>query len=194
MKRIAFQLTYPAPRAVAVAALLATFAVASPVRAASVDLAQAPAEVTVATHAIVAQATSTEAPVATKQTPSRATAAKAPAVDRVEARIKDLHAKLKITPAQEDLWTNVTEVMRDNAKRMDALTKARAEHAKTMTAVEDLTSYGEIAESHADGIKKFTPVFQTLYDSMSDAQKQNADTMFRGRARAAPKSTPSTSK
>ena len=106
-------------------------------------------------------------------------AAKASDADRVEARIKDMHAKLKITQAQEDQWAKVTQVMRDNAKSMDALTQARSEHAKTMTAVDDLKSYAEITDAHADGIKKFTPVFATLYASMSDAQKTEADTLFR---------------
>jgi len=100
-------------------------------------------------------------------------------VDRVETRIKELHAKLKITQAQEDLWTNVTKVMRDNAKTEDALIKARSENAKTMTAIDDLKSYGEVAEARAEGLKKFIPVFGVLYASMSDAQKQNADTIFR---------------
>src|SRR5712691_6464449 len=93
-------------------------------------------------------------------------------VDRVEARIKELHAKLHITQAQEGLWTNVTQVMRDNAQTMDALAKARAANAKTMTAVDDLKSYGDIADAHAAGLKKFTPVFGALYASMSDAQKK----------------------
>ena len=106
-------------------------------------------------------------------------AAKASDEDRVEARIKDMHAKLKITQAQEDQWAKVTQVMRDNAKSMDALTQARSEHAKTMTAVDDLKSYAEITDAHADGIKKFTPVFATLYAGMSDAQKKEADTLFR---------------
>jgi hypothetical protein len=70
--------------------------------------------------------------------------------------------------------------MRDNAQTIEALTKARAAQAKTMTAVEDLNSYSEIAEAHAAGLKKFVPVFQTLYASMSDAQKAQADTLFRG--------------
>ena len=109
----------------------------------------------------------------------RATASKASAIDNVEARIKDLHARLKITPAQEDLWNNATQVMRENAKTMDALRRARSEKAQTMTAVEDFKSYGEISEAHADGIKKFVLVFSALYDSMSDAQKKNADTIFR---------------
>ena len=48
-----------------------------------------------------------------------------------------------------------------------------------MTAVDDLKSYGEIADAHANGIKKLTPVFADLYASMSDAQKKEADTLFR---------------
>jgi leucyl aminopeptidase (aminopeptidase T) len=100
-------------------------------------------------------------------------------VDRVEARITEMHGKLKITQAQEDQWAKVAQVLRDNEKAIEPLIKARAENAKTMTAVDDLKSYGEITDAHADGIKKFTPVFATLYDSMSDAQKKEADAMFR---------------
>jgi len=106
-------------------------------------------------------------------------AAKASAEDRVEARITNMHAKLKITQAQEVQWANVAQVMRDNEKAVEPLIKARKENAKTMTAVDDLKSYGEITDAHADGIKKFTPVFATLYAGMSDNQKQAADALFR---------------
>jgi len=99
--------------------------------------------------------------------------------DRAELRIKDMHAKLKITPAEEPRWAKVAQAMRDNGKTMDTLTQARVDHAKDTTAVDDLKSYGEIAEAHADGIKKLTPVFADLYASMSDAQKKEADTLFR---------------
>jgi len=108
-----------------------------------------------------------------------AIAAKASGEDRVEARITSMHAKLKITQAQEDQWTKVAQVMRDNEKAVEPLIKARRENGKTMTAVDDLKSYGEITDAHADGIKKFTPVFATLYAGMSDAQKQEADALFR---------------
>lgn len=100
-------------------------------------------------------------------------------VDRAELRIKDMHAKLKITQAQEEQWAKVAQVMRDDAKTMDTLTQARVGHAKEMTAIDDLKSYGEIAEAHANGIKNLTPVFGALYDSMSDTQKKEADTLFR---------------
>ena len=58
-----------------------------------------------------------------------------PKADRVEVRIKELHTALNITPEQEELWNNVAQVMRDNAKTMDTLIKAR-ENAKPMNAVE----------------------------------------------------------
>ncbi|MDD5249543.1 MAG: Spy/CpxP family protein refolding chaperone [Rhodocyclaceae bacterium] len=99
--------------------------------------------------------------------------------DRAELRIKHMHAMLKITPTQEEQWAKVAETMRDNAKTMDGLTQARADHAKEMTAVDDLKSYGEIAEAHADGLRKLTPAFASLYAGMSDAQKLEADSVFR---------------
>jgi hypothetical protein len=99
--------------------------------------------------------------------------------DRVEVRIKEMHDKLKITAAQEEQWAKVEQTMREDAKVMDELTQTRADHAKDMTAIDDLKSYGEIAAAHADGIKKLTPVFAALYDTMSDAQKKDADALFR---------------
>ncbi len=99
--------------------------------------------------------------------------------DRTEVRIKNMHTKLKITQAQEEQWAKVTQTMLDDAKIMDALTQARADHADDMNAIDDLKSYGEIVEAHADGIKKLTPVFASLYASMSEAQKTEADTFFR---------------
>lgn len=99
--------------------------------------------------------------------------------ERVEARISLMHAKLDITSSQEEQWSKVADVMRDNASAMDALMQARHEHSKSMTAVDDLVSYGEITDAHADGIRKLTPVFAVLYDDMSNAQKAEADTLFR---------------
>ena len=99
--------------------------------------------------------------------------------DRAEVRIKDLHSKLKITAEQEAQWNQVADVMREDAKIMDALTATRFEHADEMTAVDDIKSYGEITAAHADGAKKLLPVFSALYSSMSDSQKKEADILFR---------------
>ncbi len=150
MKRIAHQFTNPTSLVIAAVAFFVTIAFAG------ANLS----------HAVSAK-------------PAQKTSARTSKVDRTEARIKDLHTGLKITPAQEDLWNKVTQVMRDDAKTMDALNQARFEKAKTMTAVEDLKSYSEIAQAHADELKNFIPVFEALYASMSDDQKKDADTLFR---------------
>lgn len=97
---------------------------------------------------------------------------------RAEMRIKDMHDRLMITQSQEEQWGKVAKVMSDNARTMDKLTQARIDQAKTMNAVDDLKSYGEITESHAEGIRSLTPVFATLYTSMSDPQKKQADILF----------------
>jgi periplasmic protein CpxP/Spy len=107
-------------------------------------------------------------------------AATKPAVDRdEETQVKQLHDQLKITPEQESLWANVAQIMRSNDAKIDTLVKERHDKASTMTAVEDLRSYGAITEAHAVDIKTFIPAFERLYESMSPAQKANADNIFR---------------
>ena len=101
------------------------------------------------------------------------------AVEQTEARIKQLHSALKITGAQEDLWKNLTQVMLENAKDMDALTKGKAENVKTMNAVEHMKFHSQITEAHLAQLKKLIPPFEALYASMSDEQKQITDTIFR---------------
>ena len=97
----------------------------------------------------------------------------------VDTRIDNLHSRLKITATQESLWQPVAQVMRDNAAAMDSLRQSRTANAHSMSAVDDLRSYGQFIDTHADGIKKLTPPFEALYNSMSDAQKHNADLIFR---------------
>jgi hypothetical protein len=104
--------------------------------------------------------------------------------DRVETRIRDLHSKLGITPAQEDRWNALAQVMRENAQNLDSIEQTRLDNASRMTAVEDVRSYSELADAHAQGLKNFVPAFQALYDSLSPAQQKNADQMFRGRMQA----------
>jgi cell division septation protein DedD len=157
MKRMTRQFTYPTALAVAVA--LVAFVVL--------------------TIPIPSRAASEKQGVTTARGVSKA--------DRAEARIKELHARLKITPAQEDLWNNVAQAIRDDAKTMEDLIKARSEKAGSVTALDDLKSYSEIAEAHADGLKKFITVFEPLYASMSDDQKKNADRLFRHHGPTKPK-------
>jgi hypothetical protein len=97
----------------------------------------------------------------------------------VDTRINSLHARLQITADQESLWQPVAQVMRDNASTMDSLRQSRTANANSMSAIDDLHSYGEVVDAHADGIKKLTAAFEALYNSMSNTQKHNADLIFR---------------
>jgi len=160
--------------AIAVAAAAAVFGLAAPNVA------------TAATQSAVLAQASAASSAAPKSAPSVKGNAGSRS-DRVEARIKDLHAKLHISANQEDKWNAVAQVMRENGQTLDSLTQTRVKNAAIMTAVDDVNSYSQIAEAHAAGVKKFVPVFQALYDSMSDAQKKQADQIFRGRARTAAK-------
>ena len=99
----------------------------------------------------------------------------------VEARIKELHKKLHITAAQKPQWDNLAQVMRDNAQAMSDLKKQRASDAQAMNAVDVVKSYESVIEAHEDGMKKFVPPFEALYNTMSDAQKKTADSLFRTR-------------
>ncbi len=107
------------------------------------------------------------------------TSAPSAATHGVDGLIAHLHEKFQITPAQENLFQKLADVMRENADTMRLLAKKRADGAKTSTAVDDLKSYSEISEAHAAGIKKMIPAFQALYDNMSDARKKAADDEFR---------------
>ena len=71
--------------------------------------------------------------------------------------------------------------MRDNAQAMSDLKKQRAADAQTMNAVDVVKSYESVIEAHEDGMKKFVPPFEALYNTMSDAQKKTADSLFRTR-------------
>lgn len=104
------------------------------------------------------------------------------AEERVEARIKELHAQLRITPAEEPQWNEFARVMRENARDMDEAFIQRAQQYPAMNAVQNMQSYEQISEQHAQRVQKLIPAFQKLYDAMPDQQKRLADQVFRANA------------
>jgi len=104
--------------------------------------------------------------------------ARTSAVEHTGAQIKQLQDSLKITEAQQALWNNLTQVMMENAKEMDALTKERAENSKTMNAVERMKFHSQITEARLAQQKRLIPPFETFYTGMSDEQKKITDTIF----------------
>ncbi len=151
-------------RAVAATGLLTALALGAPMaNASSRELAQA-----------------TPAPGVSNPTPPGGTAAtshpRSP-TELVEARIKDLRTKLRITAAQESRFAAVADVMRANARSMQALLGERARH-KVTTAVGALRWYERITAAHAAALKRFVPAFEALYTALSNSQRKTADAMF----------------
>ena len=62
-----------------------------------------------------------------------------PALDPLAERMKYLHDRLRITPAQEPLWANLAQVMRDNATAMAQLLKERFQTLKSGNAIDSIT-------------------------------------------------------
>jgi periplasmic protein CpxP/Spy len=155
-------------RSVAFAALMSAPLVAAP-------LTLAHAQSTAPTHSTAPSVMNpANAPASTKN-------------EGVEQRITQLHSELKITPDQESKWNGVAQAMRDNAANMEKLVaEKRQQGPQNMTAVDDLKTYQEFTQQHLDGLKNLTSAFSSLYDSMSDQQKKNADEVFAKFNRAEP--------
>ncbi len=96
-----------------------------------------------------------------------------------------LGARTLLRPEQEPVWKDVAQAMRDNAKAMEELRAQQDTALTTATAPEMIDAYGKTMEEHSENVQKFSGVFQTLYDSMSDAQKKAADAVFRERVERA---------
>jgi len=104
------------------------------------------------------------------------------AAERVERRISELRTQLRITPAEQQQWDQFANVMRENARDMDQIFIQRAEQLESMTALQNMQSYEQIAEAHAQHLQKLVGAFQSLYDTMPDQQKQLADQVFHANA------------
>jgi hypothetical protein len=85
--------------------------------------------------------------------------AQAPAqpAPNVEANIAQLHQRLQIAPAQEPPFEALANVMRQNARIMAI----------------------QFGQQEIDGMRRLLPALQALYASLSPAQQQTADAIFR---------------
>jgi ABC-type transporter Mla subunit MlaD len=123
------------------------------------------------------------APAATA--PSGSPAPSAATQAAIDQRIRTLQSQLGITEAEMPLWSAFAQAMRDNAAATDALFTQRAGAVAAMNAPDNMHSYAQIARAYADNTERLATAFDSLYASLSETQKQAADTMFRQQATAA---------
>jgi cytochrome c551/c552 len=147
----------------------------------------APAPSPTAPAAAGAAASPADRSATTNASPSALPALSAAARAAVDERIARLQSQLGITQAQLPLWAAFAQAMRDNAAATDALFAQRAGAVATMNAVENMHSYAQIAHAYAENTERLAHAFDGVYRSLSDTQKQAADTLFRQQALAAAK-------
>lgn len=136
-----------------------------------------------AQSAAAAPASTASAAAASPMTPSD-TAADKTMEQRVESHIKQLHAQLRITPAEQPQWERFAQVMRANARDMDQAFMQRAQQYPTMNAVQNMQSYEQIAQAHVEHLQKLVPAFDALYNAMPVQQQKLTDQVFRANAEA----------
>jgi Spy/CpxP family protein refolding chaperone len=105
---------------------------------------------------------------------------------KVEAHIKQLHTQLQITQAEDKDWNQFADVMRANARDMQAATQEREQQYPSMNALQNMESYQKLAETHADHLQKLVSAFETLYNALPDDQKKVADQAFKARTGSEP--------
>jgi LTXXQ motif family protein len=145
----------------------------------SVGLAQSAAP---AVQIPPSSAPAASAPPAPQPPPPALSASTQTAVDQ---RIRTLQSQLGITEPQMPLWSAFAQAMRDNAASTDALFTQRAASVSAMSATDNMRSYAQIARAYADNTERLATAFDGLYASLSETQRQAADTLFRQQATAA---------
>ncbi len=123
-------------------------------------------------------AVTTVTPAFAADTPAATGKSAATHEEKADDRIKTLHDQLNITAEQETAFGKLADVMRDNAKNMDAAIAKRDAAQQTPSALDDLKAYEGTAQTQADNVKALIPAFESLYAALSDTQKQQADALF----------------
>lgn len=135
-----------------------------------------------------AHAQTTPAPAATSPTTPAEVPAPAPGGDAkdmphhggkgLNGYLDRLHADLKITPAEEPLWSKFSDTMRQNAADLGQAYRARRDKLPTMTALEDMNSFIDVEQKRLDGMKRSSAAFADLYNAMPADQQKAADAVF----------------
>lgn len=103
--------------------------------------------------------------------------------ERIEARLAYAKTALKITPAQEQQWNALAEVMRKHARASDEQMTARraARSAGTpdqSTAIDRLQRRQEMMQAASARMTEVLEAAKPLYASFTDEQKKEADSLL----------------
>ena len=95
---------------------------------------------------------------------------------RVQQQLHDLYARLRITPTEQPQWDTFAHTLQANADHMHELWASRP--TGTVSALEDMRNYSQMAQAHAGDMQRLLAAFTPLYMSLSPEQKATADQVF----------------
>lgn len=93
----------------------------------------------------------------------------------MQQRLRQLHDRLAITPAQRPQWDAVVATLRDNAQALRASPAGRALRTGQMNAPEELRAAADLERQRAEAMQRMIGPVDTLYAALSPEQRQVAD-------------------
>lgn len=97
--------------------------------------------------------------------------------DHIDGRIAYLHAELKITEPQMPAWTELANVMRTNAKRVEDAQKGQPQRT-TATAADRLDDQERWLTVRLESVRALKPAYAKLYAVLDDKQKKIANELI----------------
>ena len=99
----------------------------------------------------------------------------------IEGRLAYVRAELKITAAQEPLWTTYANAARDNAQTMASRCASMMGQGTSALSLPDrLDLHEQLMAARLDALRTINKTLKPLYASFDDAQKQTANQLFWG--------------
>jgi hypothetical protein len=97
----------------------------------------------------------------------------------IEGRLAYLRAELKITAAQEPLWTTYANAVRDNAQTMASrCAPMMIQRGVALSLPDRLNLHEQLMAARLDALRTISKALEPLYASFDDAKKQTADPLF----------------
>jgi len=98
----------------------------------------------------------------------------------IEGRLGYIKAELKITDAQESLWSTYAAAARDSANTMIARCTAMMGQRGSQASLPDRLDQNEqLVAAQLDAVRATNKALKPLYAALSDSQKKAADELFR---------------
>jgi hypothetical protein len=99
----------------------------------------------------------------------------------IEGRLAYIKAELKVTDAQDPLWSAYAVAARDNAKTMIArCTTTMGKRDSQASLPERLDQNEQLMAAQLDAMRAMDKALKPLYAALSDGQKKTADQLFWG--------------